>query len=46
MEQMQVQKYKNKTEKVPSQPKSYKKFRINLDVTRIIPIFAASELRF
>ena len=28
MEQMQVQKYKNKTGKVPNQPKSYKKFRI------------------
>jgi len=41
---MQVQKYENKMEKEPNQPKSYKKFRIYLDNTRKMPIFATSEM--
>ena len=40
---MQVQKYKNKMEKVPNLPKSYKIFRNYLDVTGIRPITATSR---
>ena len=40
---MQVQKYKNKMEKVPNLPKSYKFFRNYLDVTGIRPITATSR---